>query len=102
MLGAPDTQIIAWRTRNRGPRMMVRRAGVKETDFVSVISQETRSIQRVPVLKARGGEADAIGVTVTLEDGTSFRALVSYEPEGTEMRVGELRTDERFAADYAE
>ena len=79
---------------------IVRRRDTKETDFVTFFSKETKSVEKVPVSKTGGGAANAIGVKVTLKDGKVFQALVNYEPEGTEVVLGEVRTKERFATDY--
>ena len=79
---------------------MVRRRDAEQTDFVAFFSLDTKSIERVPVRKAGGAQADAVGVKVTLKDGKTFHALVNYEPKGTEVMLGSLKTKERFATDY--
>jgi hypothetical protein len=99
MLGSPGTGIYVWNTA-LGPGMMARRTGVKATDFVALFSLDAKSIERVPVARADGKPADAVGVEVTLDDGKTFHAVVNYEPEGTEVVLGDLRTKERFATDY--
>jgi len=33
-------------------------------------------------------------------DGKAFHILVNYEPEGTEVALGNLKTKDRFATDY--
>jgi hypothetical protein len=86
--------------KKQSPYLMVRRKGVKKTDFVTFLSLETKSVERVPVKKADGKDADAVGVKITLKDGKTFHALVSYEPENTEVQLGELKTTDRFATDY--
>jgi len=82
--------------------LMVRRRDVQATDFVAFFSFETQSVERVPVQKAAGGEANAMGVKISLKNGAVFHALANYEPEGTEVALGALKTTERFASDYPE
>jgi hypothetical protein len=96
MAAAPGTVILA-----TGSDLVVRRPDTRATDYVAFFSRKTKSVERVPVKRADGKPADAVGVKVTLTDGKTFHALVSYEPEGTEVVVGDLRTKERFATDYA-
>ncbi len=45
--------------------------------------------------------AEAVGVKIALEDGTTIHAIVNHEAEGTEVLLGDLETRERFATDYA-
>jgi hypothetical protein len=37
---------------------------------------------------------------VTLDGGKVFHAIANDEPEGTEVRIGDFETTERFATDY--
>ncbi|MCZ7645522.1 MAG: hypothetical protein M5U26_09600 [Planctomycetota bacterium] len=100
MLGAPNTRLLAYGGNRKG--MLVRREGVQRTDYVACFGSDTKTLARVPVTKAGGAEADALGVKVELKDGTVFHALVSYEPKGTEVVLGELKTSAIFATDYSE
>lgn len=111
MLGAPGTQVMvfavpasysAWRKEAETgvPVMMVRRTAVKQTDYISVFSPDVKSIERLPVTTAAGKPAHAIGVKVITNDGKSFNAIVNFEPPGTEVVLGDLKTKERFATDY--
>ena len=52
--------------------------------------------------RADGKAADAVGALVTLADGKIIRAIANFEPEGVEVRLGALRTAQRFATDYPE
>lgn len=83
------------------PVLMVRRTETRQTDYVAWFSGKTKSVERVPVMKSAGGEADALGAQITLQDGKVIRALVNFQPK-TEVRLGDLVTDELFATDYVE
>jgi len=98
MLGAPDTEIMAWGKERQGG-LIVRRSNIRQTEFIAALSTGLESVERVPVKKADGKPADAVGVKITLADGTSFRAIVNYEPEGTTVGVDGLRTQARFASE---
>ncbi len=111
MLGQPETEVLVFsvgasyvagkKEQKTGvPVLMVRRRNVKQTDFVAFFSVATKSVERVPVKKADGGDAAAVGVKITLKEGKIFHAVVNYEPEGTSVVVGELETRKRFATDY--
>ncbi|MCZ7645252.1 MAG: hypothetical protein M5U26_08210 [Planctomycetota bacterium] len=103
MLGAPGTEVFVFDfgdAKKSEPYLMVRRKGVTKTDFAAFFSTETESIESAPVAKADGSPADAAGVKVTLKGGKSFHALVSYEPAGTEVVLGTLKTKARFATDF--
>jgi hypothetical protein len=52
------------------------------------------------VTRADGKPADAVGALVTLQDGTTFRAIANLEPEGVEVHLDGLKTKRRFATDY--
>ncbi|MBM4041325.1 MAG: hypothetical protein FJ290_22720 [Planctomycetes bacterium] len=67
-----------------------------------VFSAQTQSLERVPVKKAGGKEAKAMGLKITLKDGKLIHVVVNYELEGTEVVLGALRTKQRFATDYRE
>jgi hypothetical protein len=112
MAGAPDTQVLVFAVhpafsasqKERGtgvPVLMVRRTGIKETDFLAAFSPHVKHVEAAPVTRADGKPADAAGMIVTLEDGRTFRAIANYEPDGVEVRLGTLRTAQRFATDYA-
>jgi hypothetical protein len=66
----------------------------------AAFSASVEEIDQVPVRKVRGGEADALGVRVTLNDGSSFRAIINYEPQNVTVQIGKLKTTARFATDY--
>jgi len=99
MLGQPGTQIMTWGGKRERPSLIVRRQGVKQTTFVALFSLDAKSVTQVPVKKAGGGAADAVGVKVVLRDGKVFHAVVNYEPQGTEVVLGDLKTTARFATD---
>ena len=99
MLGAPGTELMVWKNR-KGTHLTVRRTGVTETDFAAIVSLNCRSIRPAAVSRADGRPADAVGATVTLEDGKVFHAIVSYEPNGTKVSLGSLTTDQPFATDF--
>ena len=101
MAAAPATRLYAFRW-YKAPTLMVRRQGVKKADFVALVSKQSKSIEQVSVKRADGKDADAVGVKITLADGKTFHAIVNYEPEGTEVTLGTLKTRERFATDYDE
>ncbi|MCZ7645319.1 MAG: hypothetical protein M5U26_08545 [Planctomycetota bacterium] len=82
------------------PVLMVRRSGSPRADFVACFSAGLGAFESVPVTKADGSPANALGVKVALKDGKTFHALVNYEAEGTEVVLGELKTTARFATDY--
>jgi hypothetical protein len=102
MAFAVSASYSAWRKEAETgvPVMMVRRAGVKESDYVAVFSQEVKSMERLPVMTAAGKPAHAVGVKVVVNDGQSFLAIVNFEPQGVEVVLGELKTRERFATNY--
>jgi len=99
MVGGSGTQIMSFQWK-REPTLMVRRKNVKQTDFIAAFSKRVQWITRHPVNKAKGGPAAGIGLKITLTDGTAFKAIVNYEPQGTEVVFEGLRTKERFATDY--
>jgi hypothetical protein len=82
------------------PVLMARRANVRQTDFIAAFSPAVKEVRQTAVVRADGKPADAVGVEVTLEGGRTFRAVANFEPEGVEVRLGELRTKGRFATDY--
>jgi hypothetical protein len=102
MLGAPATEILTWNYGERGGScdMMVRRRDTVRTEFIAFFSTDTQSVERVPVRRADGTEADAVGVKVSLKSGKTFCAIVNYEPQGVEVALGALKTRDRFATDY--
>lgn len=111
MLGAPGTQVLMFavhasyaasrKEKDSGvPVLMVRRRNVKQTDFVACFSPATKTLARVPVVRADGRAADAVGVRITLQDGRTLHAIVNYEPAGTAVVLGALKTTERFASDF--
>ena len=111
MLNVPGTEVLVfavhasyagWKkeVKTGVPVLMVRRKNVKRTDYVGLFSADTKAIEKVPVQKADGQPADAVGVKITLKNGTVFHALVNYESEGTQVKLGSLKTKERFATDY--
>ncbi len=110
MAAAPGTRVYVFavpaafsasqKERQTGvPVLMVRRLGVKRTDFLAALSPKVKGIEQVGATKA-GGPADALGAIVTFEDGTACRAVVNFEPPGVEVRVGPLVTTDRFATDF--
>ncbi|GMV81256.1 MAG: hypothetical protein AMXMBFR7_24400 [Planctomycetota bacterium] len=108
-LGAPETELFSFGWPGYGsskldPRdpniLMVRRKGVTKSDFTAFFSTETQSVERAAVTKPDGSPAEASGVKVTLKDGKTFHAFVSYEPAGTELTLGPLKSAARFATDY--
>ena len=111
MAGGPSTRVLvfavpaafsAWKKEKQTgvPVLMVRRAGVKRTDFVAAFSPRVRSVEQVPVTKPDGSPARAIGARIVLKDGTVVRAVANLEREGGEVRLGDLRTRKRFATDF--
>lgn len=82
------------------PVLMARRANVKETDYLAAFSGDVKSLERQPIITAAGKSANAVGLKITLNDGATFHALVNYEPPGTEVALGDLKTKERFATDF--
>lgn len=113
MLGQAGTQVLTFRlpeTWASGIEMqkagkaalMVRRRGAAQTDFVACFSAASPSLERVPVKTAAGRDAKAVGVRVTPRGGEPFHVVVSFEPEGTEVVLGPLRTTDRLATDYRE
>ena len=82
------------------PVLMVRRQGVRRTDFVAAFSARLRDIEQLPVKKSRGGHAEAVGLRVTLDDGQSFLAIANFEPIGEEVRLDGLKCRGRFATDH--
>jgi hypothetical protein len=111
MAGGPATEVMAfavpaaysaWKKEAETgvPVLMARRTGVKETDYLAAFSPEVKSIERQSVITAGGKPANAVGLQVLLNDGTSFRAIVNYEAAGAEVTLGDLKTTERFATDF--
>jgi hypothetical protein len=110
MLGAPDTEVINvhWgggkerkgRVVYMNNDLIVRRDGVRTTEYVACLSNDVESMERVPVRKAGGGQAEAVGLKIVLKDGTTFHAVINFEPEGTDVSLGDLKTAGRFATDY--
>lgn len=82
--------------------LMVRRRNVAQTDFVACFSTTSPVIERLPVKTAAGNGAQALGLKITPKDGKTFHVIVNYEPEGTEVVLGALKTKDRFASDYKE
>jgi len=104
MLAGPRTEIMTF---SPGPirrftDLMVRRREVRQTDFVAMVSRDGPTIERVPVRKADNTAADAVGVKASFKDKAAFCVLVSYEPNGTELRLGGWKTQQRVATDYRE
>jgi hypothetical protein len=99
MLGEPNTEIMTSIDGQKRPMLTVRRRNSKLTDFVALFSLEAESLERVPVKRADGAEADAVGVRVALKAGKTFQVIVSYEKAGTEVVLGNLKTTARFATD---
>ncbi len=113
MLGAKETQVLTfrlpetWATGIEQQKLgkaalMVRRQNVAQTDFVACFSAASPAIERLPVQTAAGKDAQAVGLKVTPKDGKVFQVLVNFEPEGTEVVLGGLKTKECFATDYRE
>lgn len=113
MLGQAGTQVLTFRLpetwassvemQQAGKAaLMVRRRGAAQTDFVACFSAASPTLERVPVKTTAGREAQGVGVRVTPRDGRPFHVLVNFEPEGTEVRLGPLRTKDRLATDYRE
>ena len=102
MLGEKGTEIMAFTGSQKTPNLMVRRANTRKTHFVALFSLGTQSVEQVPVKKQDGVEADAVGIKVLLRNGKAFHVLVSYEPEGTEVELGGLKTTGRFVCDWEE
>ncbi|MDP6117277.1 MAG: hypothetical protein QGF00_07295 [Planctomycetota bacterium] len=100
MAGAPATRLYAFQWM-KSPTLMVRRKGITKTHFIAVASKQTKSIEQLPVKGAGGKDADAVGVKITLKDGKTFHAIINHESAG-EVRLGNLKTKERFATDYEE
>lgn len=91
---------VAGKKNRQSPYLMVRRRNVKRTDFVALFSKPPGAIERVPVTKAGGQPANAVGVKITLDAGKSFHAVVSYEPADAQVTCGPLKTKARFATGY--
>jgi hypothetical protein len=111
MLGCPNTEVMVFavsaafsasqKERATGvPVLMVRRQGVRRTDFVAAFSARVRRIEQLPVKNARGGRAQAVGLRVTLEDDQSFLVIANLEPNGEEVQLDGLKCRGRFATDY--
>jgi hypothetical protein len=109
MAGEPGTRVLAfavpaaysaWKKEAETgvPVLMARRTGIKTTDFIAAFSPEVKSIERQPVVTAGGQPANAVGLKIVLNDGTSFRAIVNYET--AEVNLDGLKTKERFATDF--
>ena len=101
MTGAPATRLHAFRW-YKSPTLMVRREGVKQTDFIALVSKQTKSVEQLQVNRTDGREADAVGIKIRLTNGKTIHAIVNYEPEGIEVVCGALKTHDRFATDYEE
>ena len=82
------------------PVLMARRAGSRQADFLVAFSPRIKQVEARPVTRADGKPADALGVEVTLDDGKTFQAIANFEPEGVEVRCGNLKTTRRFATDH--
>jgi hypothetical protein len=80
------------------PVLMARRRDVRQTDFVAFYSGKTKSIERAAVLDADEKPADALGAKITLRNGKVIHALVNFQA-GREVRLGPLKTKQRFATD---
>jgi len=102
MLGEPDTELVVYPVWHQMKALMVRRRDVTQTDYVAFFSAQTKSVERLPVKKTGGKEAQAMGLKITLEDGKLIHVIVSYEPEAVEVVLGALKTKQRFATDYKE
>jgi hypothetical protein len=111
MLGVKGTEVLTFRLpetwasgleqqKAGKAALMVRRRNVTQTDFAAIFSAASSAIERLPVKAADGKEAQAVGLKITPQGGTPFQVIVSYEPEGTEVLLGDLRSKGRFATDY--
>jgi hypothetical protein len=80
------------------PVLMVRRRGVSQTSFIAAFSPKVRAVEQLPVHRPDGSPAQATGVRITLQDGGTLEAIANYEGEGIEVRLGGLKTRQRFAA----
>jgi hypothetical protein len=101
MAGAKATRLYTFPWKKM-PTLMVRRQGVRRTDFIALISKQGKTVEQLPVTTKDGKEADAVGVKITLTNGKTFHAIINYEPAGVEVKLGALTTTERFATDYKE
>jgi hypothetical protein len=81
--------------------LMARRTGVKQTDFIAALSPKVKSVRQIPATRADGKPANATAAEITFENGQTCRAISSDEPEGTEVRAGNLVTRARFETDFA-
>jgi hypothetical protein len=102
MLGDPGTEVYAFPVHYRMEALMVRRRNVAATDYVALFSADAQSIERLPVKTADGQAADAVGLKVTLKNGTSFSVIVNDEPTKDEVTLNRLATRQCFASDYDE
>jgi len=102
MLGEPGTELLVYPVHFNMTALMARRRNVTATDFVALYSARSPAIARLPVTTAAGKEARAVGLQITPKDGKPFTVIVNYEPEGTEVVLGGLKTKERFATDCPE
>ena len=113
MLGVQGTEVLTFRLpetwacsveqqKAGKAALMVRRKNVTGTDFVACFSASSPAMERLPVKTAAGKDAQAVGLKITTKDGKAFHVIVNYEPEGTEVMLGGLRSKGRFAADYQE
>ncbi|MFM9058881.1 MAG: hypothetical protein ACKOSQ_07150 [Planctomycetaceae bacterium] len=113
MLGQAGTQVLTFRLpetwassiemqKAGKAALMVRRRGTAQTEFVACFSAASPTLERVPVKTAAGRDAQAVGVRVTPQGGQPFHVLVNFEPEGSEVVLGPLRTEDRLATDYRE
>ena len=102
MLGEEGTEILVYPVHYQMQALMVRRRNVTKTDYVAFFSAQTQSLERLPVKTAAGKAAQAVGLKITLKDGKVFHVIVNYEPAGTEVALGDLKTKERFGTDYPE
>lgn len=113
MLGEKGTEVLTFRLpetwatgieqqKQGKAALMVRRRNVAQTDFAACFSAASPVLERLPVKTAAGKDAQAVGLKITPKDGRAFQVLVNCEPEGTEVLLGNIRTQARFASDYQE
>jgi hypothetical protein len=100
VLGEPGTEVITYPCNYVPNAIMLRRRNVTETDYAALFFAEAQSFERLPVKTAAGKAAQAVGLKITLKDGKVFHVIVNYEPAGTEVALGDLKTKERFGTDY--
>ncbi len=102
MLGEPGTELFTYPVHPKMMALMVRRRNVTTTDFVAMYSARSPAIERLPVKTAAGQDAQAVGLKIVPKDAKPLTVIVNYEPEGTEVMLGELRTKDRLATDFLE